>query len=305
MHVISVISTKGGEGKSTHSANLAGFCADAGLKTLLIDGDYAQPTASSYYSLRYEAPCGLFEMLMQTVDLSRPEQLISQICIDNLDLVISNDPHEHLKTAMMHTPDGRIRLRNLLQHPLFATYDVIIIDSQGARSIMLELVLLATTHTAVAMVKPILPDVRESLRGTVTLMEDLLPYRGFGISLPPMKILVNCMDYDQLADEALGALTTIITDGTYSKTDIPQSLCLRPKSMILKSINWVIPVDCLSIVLNTRPTGRVYQLRRPCTIWPVNCSLNGATALMRYCKTSRRGISNDTLSCKLQSRSSR
>ncbi len=43
MHVISVISTKGGEGKSTHSANLAGFCADAGLKTLLIDGDYAQP----------------------------------------------------------------------------------------------------------------------------------------------------------------------------------------------------------------------------------------------------------------------
>lgn len=29
MRVISVISTKGGEGKSTHSANLAGFCADA------------------------------------------------------------------------------------------------------------------------------------------------------------------------------------------------------------------------------------------------------------------------------------
>lgn len=234
MHVISVISTKGGEGKSTHSANLAGFCADAGLKTLLIDGDYAQPTASSYYSLRYEAPCGLFEMLMQTVDLSRPEQLISQICIDNLDLVISNDPHEHLKTAMMHTPDGRIRLRNLLQHPLFATYDVIIIDSQGARSIMLELVLLATTHTAVAMVKPILPDVRESLRGTVTLMEDLLPYRGFGISLPPMKILVNCMDYDQLADEALGALTTIITDGTYSKTDIPPVSLLETKIYDLK-----------------------------------------------------------------------
>lgn len=58
MHVISVISTKGGEGKSTHAANISGFCADAGLKTLLIDGDYAQPTASSYYSLRYEAPCG-------------------------------------------------------------------------------------------------------------------------------------------------------------------------------------------------------------------------------------------------------
>ncbi|HCB3751044.1 TPA: ParA family protein [Escherichia coli] len=221
MHVISVISTKGGEGKSTHSANLAGFCADAGLKTLLIDGDYAQPTASSYYSLRYEAPCGLYEMLMQTVDLNRPGQLISQTCIDNLDLIISNDPHEQLKTAMMHAPDGRIRLRNLLQHPLFAAYDVIIIDSQGARSIMLELVLLATSHTAVAMVKPVVPDVREFLRGTVTLMEELLPYRGFGLTLPPMKVLVNCMDYTLLAEEAMSALTTIIADGTYSKADIP------------------------------------------------------------------------------------
>ncbi|EHT14853.1 hypothetical protein HMPREF9690_00164 [Raoultella ornithinolytica 10-5246] len=83
MHVISVISTKGGEGKSTHSANLAGFCADAGLKTLLIDGDYAQPTVSSYYPLRYEAPCGLYELLMQTADLNRPEQLISHTAIDN------------------------------------------------------------------------------------------------------------------------------------------------------------------------------------------------------------------------------
>lgn len=178
MHVISVISTKGGEGKSTHSANLAGICADAGLKTLLIDADYAQPTASSYYSLVYEAPCGLYELLMQTVDLNHPERLISHTCIRNLDLIISNDPHEQLKTAMMHAPDGRIRLRNLLQHSLFTAYDVIIIDSQGARSIMLELVLLATNHIAVVMVKPVLPDVREFLRGTVTLMEELLPYQG-------------------------------------------------------------------------------------------------------------------------------
>lgn len=49
---------KGGEGKSTHSANLAGFFADAGLKTFLIDSDFAQPTASGYYSLHHEAPSG-------------------------------------------------------------------------------------------------------------------------------------------------------------------------------------------------------------------------------------------------------
>ncbi|AKG68297.1 hypothetical protein WN53_03665 [Serratia fonticola] len=224
MHVISIISTKGGEGKSTHAANLSGFCADAGLKTLLIDGDYAQPTASSYYHLQYEAPCGLYELLMQTADLNQPQQLISHTSIVNLDLIISNDPHEQLKTAMMHAPDGRFRLRNLLQHPLFTDYDVIIIDSQGARSIMLELVMLATNHTALAMIKPVVPDVREFLRGTIPLMEGLLPYKDFGIALPPVKILVNCMDYTVLARKALAAITQIINESSYSAADIPVSM---------------------------------------------------------------------------------
>ncbi|MBC3217033.1 ParA family protein [Serratia fonticola] len=224
MHVISIISTKGGEGKSTHAANLSGFCADAGLKTLLIDGDYAQPTASSYYHLQYEAPCGLYELLMQTADLNQPQQLISHTSIANLDLIISNDPHEQLKTAMMHAPDGRFRLRNLLQHPLFTDYDVIIIDSQGARSIMLELVMLATNHTALAMIKPVVPDVREFLRGTIPLMEGLLPYKDFGIALPPVKILVNCMDYTVLARKALAAITQIINESSYSAADIPVSM---------------------------------------------------------------------------------
>ncbi|MCX7574724.1 ParA family protein [Klebsiella pneumoniae] len=224
MQVISIISTKGGEGKSTHAANLSGFLADAGLKTLLIDGDYAQPTTSSYYSLRYEAPCGLYELLMQTVDLNAPEQIISHTSVSNLDLIVSNDPHEQLKTSMMHAPDGRIRLRNLLQHPLFNAYDVVVIDSQGARSIMLELVLLATNHTALAMIKPVVPDVREFLRGTIPLLEGLLPYRGFGIVLPPVKVLVNCMDYTTLAKDALEALSNIIAEGSYSSADISVSL---------------------------------------------------------------------------------
>ncbi|AHG20617.1 hypothetical protein Z042_14060 [Chania multitudinisentens RB-25] len=223
MHVISIISTKGGEGKSTHAANLAGLCADAGLKTLLIDADYAQPTASSYYHLEYEAPCGLYELLMQTVDLNQPQQIISHTNIPNLDLIVSNDPHEQLKTAMMHAPDGRFRLRNLLQHSLFTGYDVGILDSQGARSIMLELVMLAS-HTALAMIKPVVPDVREFLRGTIPLMEGLLPYKDFGIALPPVKILVNCMDYTKLAREALKAITQIVEEGTYSSADIPVSM---------------------------------------------------------------------------------
>ncbi len=62
--IVPVVSTKGGEGKSTKAANIAGFTADAGLKTLFIDGDHSQPTASSIYALEYEAPYGLYELTL-------------------------------------------------------------------------------------------------------------------------------------------------------------------------------------------------------------------------------------------------
>lgn len=181
MKILPVVSTKGGEGKSTQSANLAGFLADAGIRTLLIDGDHAQPTASNIFPLTYEASAGLFELLMRTADLSYPDNIISRTAIDGLDLIVSNDPHEQLKTAMLHAPDGRLRLRNVLQHPLFLNnYDVIIVDSQGARSVMLEMIVLSATDSVVGMVNPVLPDVREFIRGTVNVMENLLPYRNRG-----------------------------------------------------------------------------------------------------------------------------
>ncbi|HIB5199005.1 TPA: ParA family protein, partial [Escherichia coli] len=217
MKILPVISTKGGEGKSTQSANLAGFLADAGLRTLLIDGDHAQPTASNIFPLTYEAPAGLFELLMRTADLSHPDNIISRTAVRGLDLIVSNDPHEQLKTAMLHAPDGRLRLRNVLQHPLFQTYDVIVVDSQGARSVMLEMIVLSATDSVVGMVNPVLPDVREFIRGTVNVMENLMPYRELGIPLPKVRTLVNCMDYTALARQTLAELTGIINAGRYSK----------------------------------------------------------------------------------------
>ncbi|QIE98235.1 ParA family protein [Pantoea stewartii] len=214
--VIPVVSTKGGEGKSTQTANLGGFLADAGLKVLIIDGDHAQPTASSIFPLSYEAPCGLYELLMQTVNLSVADNIISRTKIDNLHLIVSNDPRNLLPTYMLNVPDGRVRLRNALSAPLFDDYDVILIDSQGAKTVMSELIILASTGDLIGMVKPVLPDVREFMRGTVTLMEDLVPYSAFGIKLPAIRMLVNCMDYTNLAAETLKQAEQIIHDKAYS-----------------------------------------------------------------------------------------
>ncbi|MFP1878541.1 ParA family protein [Lonsdalea quercina] len=217
--IVPMVSTKGGEGKSTQSANLAGFLADAGKKTLLIDGDHSQPTASSIFALEYEAPSGLYELLMKSVDLNQPEQIISRSVIPNLDIIVSNDPHDRLSSAMLHAPDGRMRLRNVLQHPLFQGYDVIIIDSKGAASVMLELILLASTEFAVGVIKPILPDTREFLRGTLGLMEGLLPLACYGISLPRIRILTNCMEFTNLDQQTLESLNNIIANGLYPRAD--------------------------------------------------------------------------------------
>ncbi|WP_038913050.1 MULTISPECIES: ParA family protein [Pectobacteriaceae] len=219
MHVIPVISTKGGEGKSTQAANLAGFLADAGLITLLIDGDYSQPTASSIYALEYEAPYGLFELLMQTADLGQPDTVISRTVIKNLDLIISNDPDDRLSNAMLHAPDGRMRLRNILQHPSFQKYDVIIIDSKGAAGVMVELVVLAATESVLGVIKPILPDVREFMRGTVRLISRLLALQAYGIKVPSIKILTNCIENTSLDKATLDELTQIIEQKKYPQPE--------------------------------------------------------------------------------------
>ncbi|KMJ44444.1 chromosome partitioning protein ParA [Xenorhabdus khoisanae] len=215
MKILPIISPKGGEGKSTHAANLAGFFADAGLNTLLIDADYSQPTSSSIFSLGYEAPAGLYEVLMQTVDLRESKRIISRSVINNLDIIVSNDPDELLPTAMLHAPDGRLRLRNILQHPLFHQYDVIIIDSKGATGVMTELVVLTATQFVLGIIKPILPDVREFLRGTLRMLTRLQSFENYGIQLPLIQILANGIEGTNLDRDTLNELTDIIDQQRY------------------------------------------------------------------------------------------
>ncbi|WP_426576164.1 ParA family protein [Xenorhabdus stockiae] len=215
MIILPIISPKGGEGKSTHAANLAGFFADAGLRTLLIDADYSQPTASSIFNLVYEAPAGLYELLMQTVDLSQAGTIISRSTIRHLDILVSNDPDELLPTAMLHAPDGRLRLRNILQHPLFHQYDVILIDSKGATGVMTELVVLTATQFVLGIIKPILPDVREFLRGTLRMLTRLQSFENYGIQLPLIQILANGIEGTNLDRDTLNELTDIIEQHRY------------------------------------------------------------------------------------------
>lgn len=186
MQVISIISTKGGVGKTTTAANLGGIAADAGLRVLLLDLD-VQPTLSSYFALQSRAPGGIYELL--AFNEQERTRLISHTVIEGLDLILSNDDKGQLNTLLLHAPDGRLRLRNLL--PIFRPhYDLLLIDTQGARSVLLEMAVLAS-DLALSPVTPEILAAREFRRGTLQLMQDIAPYRRLGIDPPPLQLLIN------------------------------------------------------------------------------------------------------------------
>ncbi|WP_275629556.1 ParA family protein [Pseudomonas sp. 273] len=186
MNVIAIISTKGGVGKTTIAANLGAFIADAGRRVLLIDLD-VQPTLSSYYSLSHRASSGIYELL--AFNEQPLADLVSHTTISGLDVVLSNDEHQQLGTLLLHAADGRLRLRNLL--PLFRPhYDLVLIDTQGARSVLLEMAMLAA-DIAVSPVTPEILAARELQRGTLQLINAIAPYRHLGIQPPPVHLLIN------------------------------------------------------------------------------------------------------------------
>lgn len=190
MIITAVVSTKGGVGKTTVEANLGALCADAGLRTLLIDLDPAQPSLSSYYQLVNEAQGGIYDLL--AFNITDSVRIISSTAIPNLSLVISNDINNQLNSLLLQAPDGRLRLANLM--PAFKDhFDLVLIDTQGARSAMLEMVVLASDQ----VISPLLPNMlaaREFSRGTLQMLDGLRAYGRLGMKIPPVHIVINNID---------------------------------------------------------------------------------------------------------------
>lgn len=186
MKVVSAISTKGGVGKTTVAASLGGFAADAGKRVLMVDLD-RQPTLSSYFPLSTRAPGGVFELL--ACNERRAERVVSHTTIANLDVILSNDDQRQLDTMLLNAADGRLRLRHLLAF-FQQDYDLALVDTQGARSVLLEAAVLAS-ELAISPVTPEILAARELQRGTIQLLKDVAPFRHWGITPPPLLLLIN------------------------------------------------------------------------------------------------------------------
>ena len=195
---ITIVSTKGGVGKTTLTANLGGILADSGYRVLLIDAD-PQPTLSSYYKLKYRANHGLTHLLVD----SSIDSVISQTDIEQLDIVLSDDPHGKLRDWIRDTVDGRVRLKYILSK-WESHYDFVLIDTQGAVGPLQD----AAVAAADFMLSPIPPEIlsaREFVRGTVAMIQRLEPMARLGAPIGPLRGVIyrqdRTIDARTIADE--------------------------------------------------------------------------------------------------------
>lgn len=223
MKTVSIISTKGGVGKTTLTANLAGYLSSIGNKVLMIDAD-PQPSLSSYYEITDQAQNGLTEFLTHP---ENADNCISKTKYHSCDLVYSNDHDNQLQSWLTSKGDGRFRLK-LAINALTEKYDYIFIDTQGAKGNLQD----ASVLAADILISPILPEmatVKELERGTLSMLSDLQSYKDMGINVPSLFGVIYKIDRTKDAKQFVKYLKKSSQDKPYTlfDTQIPQSVAFK------------------------------------------------------------------------------
>lgn len=190
---IGIVSTKGGVGKTSVTASIGAVLSDMGQKVLLVDGDFQQ-SLSSYYRINKKAKYGIIELITKV----NPDDCISTTEI-GLDIIQSNDANAQLLYWLKESTNNVYYLKAAL-HKIRDNYDFILIDSQGASSIMQESIILASDM----LISPIVPealDSQEFMRGTIQMLKSLEPPAGLAIPVPPIPPLYGIIyKQDRTAD---------------------------------------------------------------------------------------------------------
>lgn len=203
---IAVVSTKGGVGKTTTSANLGALLAEMGMRVLLIDAD-TQPSLSKIFDI-HQAKNGISNVMMNA---SITSDDISTVDIDFdtgcLDLITSDSADGSLGNWLINRADRLYRLQAPLSNPELADlYDIVIIDTPGAVGPLLDSAILA----ADILISPVVTETvaaREFEQGTIALLDrfECLP----SLRLPPIKVVLyrqdRTNDAKQVADYIRGA----------------------------------------------------------------------------------------------------
>ncbi len=134
-----------GEGKSFCAANLAATFAQAGLKTLLIDGDLRLPTAHTYFSVEEKGVAGGFPAVLSgRLPLAKGVQ---PSLITNLDLLLTHQPAES-PAELLSSPS----LARMMQEAA-AAYDRVVLDSAPLNAVSDTMLLLPHTDAILLVVR--------------------------------------------------------------------------------------------------------------------------------------------------------
>jgi chromosome partitioning related protein ParA len=261
MIVFTVMSTKGGEGKTTTAANLGGIFADMGLRVLFVDTD-GQPSLSKYYHCAERAPNGLTQLVMSgrlTPDcisilaLSPEQPTLKRLPKPHPDgclhLVASDDPEGRLQLWMGTRPHSVQRFRRALRNPWVAeNYDIVIIDTQGAVGFLQDAAILAADQL-IAPVGTTVLSAREFTTRTQELLDRLDP----GIEedppiltgMPPVKAILyrveNTTDSKVWANEIRKKFVDLQGRVTVLETAVPKATAYTSAASAMVPVHWYDP----------------------------------------------------------------
>ncbi len=239
--IATVCSSKGGVGKTTLTANLGALLADLGLKVLLVDAD-KQPSLSSFYPLVKQSPDGFVSLLLE----NNTDTTISKTSI-GCDIVINDDSDDTLSNWIIHTPDGRFRLKRLLQN-LKSRYDIILVDTQGAIGPLQDIGVLAGDF----LVSPIMPEAisaKEFARGTLAMFDRLSPMANLGLPIGSLNGIIYRKDRTQVAQLIELQLKELQYNPSFGSIRILDTV-VPALSIYTKAATEQIPVHILEV---TRP----------------------------------------------------
>jgi chromosome partitioning related protein ParA len=130
---------------------------------------------------------GVYEFI--TNNEQNPEHYVSQTCFERLDVVYADERCRGLDSLLRDADDGRLRLHNLLP-AVTAHYDLIVLDTQGARNATLATAMLASD----LVLSPVMPEMLAALElksGTVLALSGIASYQRLGIPIAPLRVLFN------------------------------------------------------------------------------------------------------------------
>ena len=253
MIVFATVSTKGGVGKTTLTANLGALLADLGMRVLMIDAD-VQPSLTRYFPIARRAPHGLTRIITQgTIDedcistIALPERAPAQALNPDgrLDLIAADAPEGSLQNWLATRIDRAVRIKLALRNPqINERYDVVLIDTQGAVGHLQDAAVLASD----ILISPVSPDIlsaREFTSGTQELLDRLEPSSALGITVPAMRAVIYRLEHTNdsrtIAKVIREKFVSLRGRVSVLSTAVPHAVAYRKAATAQIPVHWLDP----------------------------------------------------------------